>query len=43
METMQGQSTDIAPGSGHVVNILLPKKVELSDDGGFALLMRHII
>jgi len=43
METIQGQSTDIAPGSGHVVNILLPKKIELSDDGGFALLMRHIV
>lgn len=43
METEQGQATDIAPGSGHVVKIPLPKDIQLDEDGGFALLMRHFV
>jgi len=37
-----GQSTDTAPGSGHIVKIPLPDKQIQASDGGHALLMRYL-
>ena len=44
LETQTGQAIDVAPGSGHVVRIPLDNLagVKLAEDGGYALLMRHI-
>jgi Collagenase and related proteases len=41
MENRKGQSLDVAPGSGHVVRIPIPD-VGLNENGGYAMLMRHI-
>ena len=37
-----GQATDTAPGSGHVVSIPLPENHGIGSDGGKALLMRYL-
>lgn len=44
LETQQGKSIEVAPGSGHIVRIPtdnLPNLM-LAEEGGYALLMRHI-
>ena len=45
LETERGQSIDVAPGSGHVVRIPVDNlpELKLAEDGGYALLMRHIV
>ena len=40
MQNRKGQSIDIAPGSGHRVRIPLPEDLPLTEDGGFAMLMK---
>lgn len=42
IEAKDGASIEVAPGSGHVVKIPIPADLQLSDDGGHALLMRHL-
>ena len=37
-----GNATDVAPGSGHVVKIRLPEQVSAGDLDEFALLARHL-
>ena len=37
-----GQATDTAPGSGHVVSIPLPENHGIDSEGGKALLMRYL-
>ncbi len=43
LENTKGQSIDVAPGSGHHVRIPLPTELSLSEDGGFAMLMRETV
>ena len=42
LESSKGAAIDVAPGSGHKVNIPMPADIALSEDGGYAMLMRHI-
>jgi len=42
LENNKGQAIDVAPGSGHRVNIPVPTEINLSEDGGYAMLMRHL-
>ena len=42
LKNKAGRDIDYAPGSGHIVDILLPDGLELCADGGYAMLMRHI-
>lgn len=46
LENLEGNSMDAAPGSGHIVRIPLSNSLlqsaPLPEDGGFALLMRHM-
>lgn len=44
LETVKGQAIDVAPGSGHIVRIPVDNlpELNLAEDGGYALLMRHI-
>ncbi len=41
IENRSGESVSQAPGSGHVVSILLPQQHGIAADGGHALLMRY--
>jgi len=45
LETEKGQSIAVAPGSGHTVRIPVDNlpNLKLAEDGGYALLMRHIV
>lgn len=42
LEDTHGRSIETAPGSGHVVRIPKPEGVQLSADGGYAMVMRHL-
>ncbi len=42
LENQKGASIEVAPGSGHMVNIPMPADIALSEDGGYAMLMRHL-
>ncbi len=42
LENQKGASIEVAPGSGHKVNIPMPADIALSEDGGYAMLMRHL-
>lgn len=42
LESSKGAAIDVAPGSGHKVNIPMPADIALSEDGGYAMLMRHM-
>lgn len=42
LENQKGQSIDAAPGSGHQVRIPIPADIPLSEDGGYAMLMKHM-
>lgn len=42
LENRQGEPVAAAPGSGHVVRIPLPQQLSLAEDGGYAMLMRHM-
>ncbi|GAA5316476.1 MAG: tRNA 5-hydroxyuridine modification protein YegQ [Candidatus Pelagadaptatus aseana] len=42
LENSKGEAIDVAPGSGHKVRIPVPTDIPLSDDGGYAMLMRHL-
>lgn len=42
MESLKGESMQVAPGSGHTVRIRTPWDLDLSEDGGYALLMKAI-
>lgn len=42
IEDRNGAGMEVAPGSGHVVKIPLPADLQLPEDGGHALLMRHL-
>ncbi|ACR13408.1 tRNA 5-hydroxyuridine modification protein YegQ [Teredinibacter turnerae] len=41
LENTKGASIDSAPGSGHTVRLPIPN-LPLTEDGGYAMLMRHI-
>lgn len=42
MESSKGGAVEVAPGSGHKVRIPMPADLPLAEDGGYAMLMRHI-
>lgn len=42
IENKRGDRIDAAPGSGHVVKIPIPADIKLSEDGGYAMLMRYL-
>lgn len=46
LENLEGNKIDAAPGSGHVVRIPVPEslagQLSLPEDGGYAMLMRHM-
>ena len=42
LENTQRETIDVAPGSGHFVRVPLPEAVDLTEDGGFAMLMRQV-
>ena len=42
IEDRNGAGMEVAPGSGHVVRIPVPADLQLPEDGGHALLMRHL-
>ncbi len=42
LENQKGAAVDVAPGSGHKVNIPMPADIALAEDGGYAMLMRHL-
>lgn len=42
LENLQGEQVSAAPGSGHVVRVPLPDAVNLTEDGGYAMLMRYM-
>ena len=46
VENLDGVKMDAAPGSGHIVKIPLPEqlaqRISLPEDGGYAMLMRHM-
>ena len=42
LENRDGVKIDAAPGSGHVVRIPMPADLPLSEDGGYAMLMRYM-
>ncbi len=42
LENQKGTAVDVAPGSGHKVNIPMPADIALAEDGGYAMLMRHL-
>ncbi len=41
LENNKGQAVEVAPGSGHQVRIPVPTELDLAEDGGYAMLMRH--
>lgn len=42
MTTQNGQSTDVAAGSGHIVKISVPEEVDVQTINEFALLVRYL-
>jgi len=46
LENLEGNKIDAAPGSGHIVRIPIPEtlagQLSLPEDGGYAMLMRHM-
>lgn len=42
MENLKGETMEVAPGSGHIVKIPLPGDLQLTEDGGYAMLMRYL-
>lgn len=46
LENLEGNKIEAAPGSGHIVRILIPEslvgQLSLPEDGGYAMLMRHM-
>lgn len=46
LENLEGNKIDAAPGSGHIVRISIPEslagQLSLPEDGGYAMLMRHM-
>ncbi|WIO73195.1 tRNA 5-hydroxyuridine modification protein YegQ [Porticoccaceae bacterium LTM1] len=43
MENRNGEAISCAPGSGHIVRVPVPEQIQLPEDGGYGLLMRHIV
>jgi U32 family peptidase len=41
MEDVDGNAIDVAPGSGHTAVLPMGADLELSEDGGYAMLMRY--
>ncbi len=42
LESLKGERIESALGSGHTVKLPLPASLPLTEDGGFAMLMRHM-
>jgi U32 family peptidase len=43
LESQKGAALEVAPGSGHFVRIPVPADIKLTEDGGYALLMRDLL